>query len=200
MPFSNVIISSDEVRTWYDAVYVKIERPYRGGHTWAWGGGLSYTFGKAQSIGGDLFSFDYVFPSEYPKHPTTSDERHHIVGNWILDVPLDIQFSGLLTLGSGTPFVTSGPGIQPNASYAFPAKQSFIIPHAFAFRDLDARLSKSLTLSGTHRVELRAEGYNLLNFKNYGCFEGYRPSTKFGDPNCVVTDARYAQLGAQYTF
>ncbi|HEX9248065.1 MAG TPA: carboxypeptidase regulatory-like domain-containing protein [Gemmatimonadaceae bacterium] len=200
LPFSNVIISSDQVRTWYDALYVKIERPYRGGHTWAWGGGLSYSYGKAQAIGGDLFSFDYVFPNEYPKHPTTSDERHHIVGNWILDMPLDIQFSGLLTLGSGTPFVTSGPGIQPNASYAFPAKQSFIIPHAFAFRDLDARLSKSLTLSGTHRVELRAEGYNLLNFKNYGCFEGFRPSASFGKPNCAVTDARYAQLGAQYTF
>jgi len=61
LPFSNVLLSSDEVKTWYDAVYLKIERPYRGGHDWAWGGGLSYSFGKAQAIGGDLFSLDYVF-------------------------------------------------------------------------------------------------------------------------------------------
>ena len=200
LPFSNVIISSDEVRTWYDAVYVKIERPYRGGHNWAWGGGLSYTFGKAQAIGGDLFSFDYVFPSQYPQHPTTSDERHHIVGNWILDVPLGIQFSGLLTLGSGTPFQTFGPGIQPNASYAFPAKQSFLIPHAFAFRNMDVRLSKSLPAFADHRIDLRAEVYNVLNFRNYGCFEGGRTNPNFGKPFCAVTDARYAQLGAQYTF
>jgi len=39
LPFSNVLLSSDEVKTWYDAVYLKIERPYRGGHDWAWGGG-----------------------------------------------------------------------------------------------------------------------------------------------------------------
>ena len=200
LPFSNVLLSSDEVKTWYDALYLKIERPYRGGHDWAWGGGLSYSFGKAQAIGGDLFSLDYVFPSDYPKHPTTADERHHIVANWILDVPLDIQFSGLLTLGSGTPFQTFGPGIQPNASYAFPAKQSFIIPHAFASRDLDVRLSKSLPAFANHHIDLRAEAYNVLNFKNYGCFEGFRPSANFGKPFCAVTDARYVQLGAQYSF
>ena len=200
LPFSNVLLSSDAVKTWYDAVYVKIERPYQGGHTWAWGGGLSVTFAKAQAIGGDLFSFDYPQVTDYPKHPTTSDEKYHIVGNWTLAIPFDIQFSGLLTLGSGNPFQTFGPGIQPNTSYAYPPKYDFIIPNAFAFRNVDIKLAKSVRMFSAQSVGLLAEVFNVFNFHNYGCFEGGRTNAKFGDPSCIVTDSRYAQLGAQYNF
>ena len=200
LPFTNVLLSTDDVRTWYDALFVKVERPYGGGHQWAWGAGLSYTYANAKAIGGDLFSFDYVRVTDYPRHPTTSDERSHLVGNWILDVPFGIQFSGLLTLGSGAPFQTSGSGIQPNTQYARPEKFNFLIPNAWAFRDLDLKFSKTLPPFGGTQLSLQAEVYNVFNFKNYGCFEGNTGSANFGRPSCAVTDARYTQIGAKYDF
>jgi hypothetical protein len=195
-----VLLSSDDVRTWYDALYLKVERTYRGGHPWAWGAGLSYTLSRAEAIGGDLFSLDYPTVEAYPRHPTTTDERHRVVGNWIVDVPFGIQFSGLLTLGSGAPYATSGPGIQPNTEYARPPKHDFIIPNAWAFREVNLRFSKTLPPFGQTQLSLLAEMYNVFNFKNYGDFEGNRDNTNFGQPKRIITDVRYTQIGAQYHF
>src|SRR2546430_9494069 len=77
--FSNVLLSSDEVRTWYDALMVRVDRPYRGGKPWAWGGGVSYTLGKATQIGGDLFSLDFPHVTNYPRYPSPTDHGQPVV-------------------------------------------------------------------------------------------------------------------------
>src|SRR3989475_2235054 len=103
----NVFLSSDAVQTWYDAVYLQAQRPYsQASH---WGAGLTYTWAKGTQTGGGPFRFDYRFPTDYPHYPAPGVQRNSIVGNWIVDVPLGIQFSGLLTLGSGVPFQIGGP-------------------------------------------------------------------------------------------
>ena len=37
-----------------------------------WSGQLTYTLGRAEEIGGDLFSLDYVNVTDYPRHPTAA--------------------------------------------------------------------------------------------------------------------------------
>ena len=65
------------MRTWYDAVYLQAQRPYSASSHW--GAGLSYTWAKGTQIGGDLFSFDYRFPTDYPHYPAPNDaELHHL--------------------------------------------------------------------------------------------------------------------------
>jgi len=182
----NVFLSSDDVRTWYDAVYLQAQRPYSASSHW--GAGLSYTWAKGTQIGGDLFSFDYRFPTDYPHYPAPNVQRNTIVGNWIVDMPLGIQFSGLLNLGSGVPYQVGGP-----ESRAFPPKQSLLLGHAFAFRDIDVRLRKDVPTWGTQGVAVTAEVFNVFNYQNLGCFGG-------NTPTCIAYGSRRLQLGAGYDF
>src|SRR3989449_11074680 len=69
----NVFLSSDAVQTWYDAVYLQAQRPYsQASH---WGAGLTYTWAKGTQTGGDLFSFDYRFPTDYPRYSSPNVQR-----------------------------------------------------------------------------------------------------------------------------
>jgi hypothetical protein len=182
----NVFLSSDAVRTWYDAIFLQAQRPYTPGSRW--GAGLAYTWAKGTQIGGDLFSFDYRFPTDYPHYPAPNVQRNTVVGNWIVDVPFGFQFSGLLNLGSGVPYQTGGP-----ENRAYPPKQNLILGHAFAFRDIDVRLRKQLSTAGTQAAELTVEVFNVFNYQNLGCWGGNTPS-------CIAYGSRRLQLGAGYSF
>ena len=182
----NVFISSDQVRTWYDAVFLQAQRPYSAASHW--GAGLAYTWAKGTQIGGDLFSFDFRFPTDYPRYSSPNVQRNTVVGNWIVDVPFGVQFSGLLTLGSGVPYQTGGP-----ENRAFPPKQNLILGHAFAFRDLDVRLRKQLPTWGTQGADLTLEVFNVFNYQNLGCWGG-------NTPFCIAYGSRRLQLGAGYSF
>jgi hypothetical protein len=195
--FGNLFISSDAVRTWYDALYVKIDKPYTPASRW--GGGFAYTLADAKQIGGDLFSFDFLTPTDYPRYPTPTDQRHTVIGNWIADTPLGFQFSGLLTLGSGTPFTTRGAsGVRINGGR--PATHPVLIFGKWAFRNVDLRLRRDVPAFGRGSVELVAEVFNAFNNQNYGCFEGDRDTATFGTPGCVIADPRRLQIGGAYTF
>ncbi len=182
----NVFLSSDAVRTWYDAVYLQAQRAYT--PTSRWGAGLTYTWAKGTQIGGDLFSFDYRFPTDYPHWPSPGVQRNTIIGNWIVDVPFGVQFSGLLNLGSGTPFSTGAP-----QNRLFPPKQNFILGHAFAFRDIDVRLRKQVPTAGNQLADLTLEVFNVFDYQNLGCWSGTSPT-------CIAYGSRRLQLGAGYSF
>ena len=182
----NVFLSSDDVRTWYDAVYLQAQKPYTAASHW--GAGIAYTWAKGTQIGGDLFSFDFRFPTDYPHYPSPNVQRNTIVGNWIVDVPLGIQFSGLLNLGSGVPYQVGGP-----ENRAFPPKQNFLLGQAFAFRDMDMRLRKEVPTWGTQGAAITVEVFNVFNYQNLGCFGG-------STPTCIAYGSRRLQLGAGYDF
>ncbi len=182
----NVFLSSDAVQTWYDAIYLQAQRPYsQASH---WGAGLTYTWAKGTQTGGDLFSFDYRFPTDYPHWPSPGVQRNTIIGNWIVDVPVGVQFSGLLNLGSGTPFSKGAPQDR-----VFPPKQNFILGHAFAFRDIDVRVRKEVPTAGPQLADITLEVFNLFNYQNLGCWGGTTPS-------CIAYGSRRLQLGAGYSF
>lgn len=205
--FSNILVATTNGKVWYDALAVKVDRPYRrSSERFGWGAGLAYTYAKRQTQG---FNDDFSFPngSFYPKQPR-NDERSHVVANWVLDMPyaFGIQFSGLITLGSGVKYdvgdVLRNPSNPPPELGGFtPPKNSFIIPNAWAYRDVDLRLRKDFPpISGT-TLGVTVDLFNAFNYQNLGCFNTFNPSdANFGKASCLIADPRRLQIGAEYGF
>ena len=198
--FSNIIVASNSAKTWYDAVQVQLTRPYRKTGKWGWGAGLAYTNANRSVQGVDFPGDQFAFPGANVilKHPV-NDEKSHVVGNWIVDVPFlyGVQFSGLITLGSGPRQDISGrfdprnyrPGAISLPQYNFP-----LLPGAWAYRNVDLRLRKDFPSFSRGSMGVTADLFNALNYQNFGCMNGGTT------PNCVVSDPRRLQVGAEYTF
>ncbi len=209
--FSNILISSDEKRAWYDALYFQAEKPL-GGDTFRWGYSLTYTLGRAEQNGGDLFSLDFPTVAQYPRYPTSTDERHRVVTTGIVGLPWDFFLSTLITLGSGTPYNVDdqsrggGPNerrFQRNAGR--PEQFGFILPDAWAYRSVDLSLEKQFRVGGTQRVSLRFEGVNIFSFDNFSNYDGFiatlpNVNPSFGMPRSVIDPGRRLQFGLRYGF
>lgn len=199
--FGNILMGDDAGRTWYQALQLKVDRPYRLiRENFGWGAGLAYSFSKRETEGfNDLFSFPN--PADYPRQ-VRNDEPHRVVANWIVDLPFawGIQFSGLLNLGSGQRFdVGDRFGTNFEAGGFEPEKRSFLFPKAFAFRNVDLRLRKDFLQLRGNRVGVTAEVFNVFNYNNLGCYNVGNPAdANFGNANCVISDPRRLQLSLQY--
>ena len=207
--YNNIIYSTSNGRTWYDAVSVQLNRPYR--RTTpdgiAWGAGITYTYATRSVSGVDNPDDEFAFPQAIyiPKHPS-NDEKSHVVANWITDVPylFGFQFSGLITLGSGPRQDIAGrfdPSQWVPGGFT-PARSGFIIPaNWWAYREVDVRLAKAFpNISGT-TLNVTLDVFNLFNYQNFGCFNtNPAPNPNLGQASCVISDPRRVQLGAEYTF
>jgi hypothetical protein len=196
--FSNILYATHSGNTWYEALQVQLTRPYRNTGNWGWGGGLTYTNGKRSLEGIDFPNDQFAFPGTnvIPKHPV-NDEQSRMVANWVMDVPVvDMMFSGLLTLGSGVRQDLSGrfdprnwkPGAVSVPTGTFP-----LVPGSWGYRNLDLRLRKDFAISNGN-VGVTADLFNTFNHQNYGCTNGGV------SPNCVISDPRRLQVGAEYSF
>ena len=76
------------------------------------------------------------------------------------------------------------------------------MPGTFPYQNLNLRDRKDfLNLGRAKRFGVTLDVFNVLNHDNLGCYDtGDKKSKTFGNANCVVTDARRLQLGAQYDF
>ena len=121
-------------------------------------------------------------------------------------LPADFRLSGILTLGSGRPYTVfncptpAAPG--PNICWfdQFPEKENFIIPNAFAFRQLDLRLTKTFETFEGHNLDLIFDAINIFDFKNYSGFDQSFTSANFGRPNAVFSPQRTFQVGLRYSW
>ena len=216
--FSNFIFSTNDVKTWYDALQLQLERPYqrRAAREIGWGGGLSWTYANRSLQGVDNLGDLFAFPNTegIPKHPS-NDEKHRIVANWIVDFPYlaGFQFSGLATFGGkyrldvGCAARFCGSGTTGNQF----ERGGFTVPGTFPYRNIDVRLRKDFPIrqAGPEgRFSVLFDVFNVLNRDNFGCYRvgnrdetiGTPPRNVFGEPTCVVTDPRRYQLGAEYSF
>jgi hypothetical protein len=215
--FQNIIYSTNTPKTWYDALQIQVDRPYRPGvgRRVGWGAGLAYTYAVRSLLGTDNLGDEFAFPNtaNIPKHPS-NDEKHRIVANWITDLPYlyGVQFSGLLTLGGkykldvGCPGRFCGVGTTGNTYEA----GGFTVPGTFPYRNVDLRLRKDFPRLGRSSLGITLDMFNAFNRNNFGCYNvGDRnandgavpvPHSTFGNPGCVVSDARRVQFGAEYTF
>ena len=191
--YGTILMLDDKGKTWYDALAVKIDRTYRKAGNFGWGAGLAYTLAKRQTEG---FNDDFSFPNpvDYPKQ-VRNDERHRIVSNFIVDVPYlyGIQFSGLMTYGSGLKYDLGGR-----------FDQNFVAGggEAGSYRMVDLRLRKDFLRLRGKRIGITADLFNAFNHQNLGCYNN-TPNTadpNFGKAGCVISDPRRFQLGTEASF
>ncbi len=201
--FGTILLATQNGKTWYNALQVRVDRPYRpsGAGRVGWGAGLAYTFAKRETQG---YNDDFSFANsvDYPRQ-ARNDERHHLVANWTVDLPVasGIQFGGLVTLGSG---------VKQDVGDRFgneldPTQRPFV-PGGFdspMFKNLDLRLRKDFPRFGQSSVALTADLFNVFNWQNLGCFNNLNSrigDIHFSDAFCTISDPRRFQIGAEYGF
>jgi hypothetical protein len=195
------VFVNDNKSTWYNALLLKGERPYTAGSRW--GVSVAYTLAKAEQNGRDLFSLDKVSAEAYGRYASPGDQRHTIVASGIVGLPYDFRASTLINLGSGGAYTvvdaSAGFGANQITFYGqYPDRGNFIVPNAFAYRNVDLRLEKAVTFNRSQRVSLVGEVFNAFNFDNFGCFQDFVPpegNPTLGNPGCTVGTARRFQLG-----
>jgi hypothetical protein len=192
--FGTVLFADNTGKTWYDAATLKVDRGYRQGEKFGWGGGIAYTLAKRQTQG---FNDDFSFPNpaDYPKQ-VRNDERHRVVANWIIGMPavLDLQFSGVATIASGTNLDTGD---------RFGGTGNPLTPGGFdtpTYKMLDLRLRKDFVF-GRSRFGLTVDGFNVFNTQNLGCYNlGNVNDANFGKAGCTISDPRRVQFGLEVGF
>ena len=199
--FTNILYTTSSGRTWYDALQVQINRAYRRTASgFGWGAGLTFTNATRAVSGVDVPGDQFAFPNVQfiPKHPA-NDEKSHVTANWIMDLPVlaGLQFSGLINLGSGPLQDISGrfdPRNWRPGGFTLPQKSFPLLPGAWAYRNVDLRLRKDFPAFSGGSMAVTADLFNAFNYQNFGCTYGGTT------PNCVVSDPRRLQVGAEYNF
>jgi hypothetical protein len=203
--FGTILYSTDDRRTWYDAIFVTAEKPYTAASNW--GFTIAYTYAQSRQLGnenkieGTDFGFDFFHPANLRKVRGDNDERHHVTASAIYGLPWDVKISTLLTLGSGVPFTIfdfsrEAASIKWNGGNPHRTRNIFGL---WAYESLDLRLTKEFPITGGVRAGVQAEVFNVTNFKNFCGFEGFYLATNLGQPNCQY-NTRRAQLGANVSF
>jgi hypothetical protein len=213
--YAQAFIADDRVKTWYDAMQLQVERPFR--PSTKWGGSLAYTLSRAEEQGQstDIFwPFDERFPTvgDLPRRRAPGDQTHTIIANAIVRLPYGIRFGSIVNLGTGITVnatdASQGWDLPKQHTYVFrtPTKPFLGIGHVFATQNLDMRLEKGFELGSGQSVSLMADLFNALNSANFGCFEativplpdqdaGWRG--RYGSPSCAAPGRRL-QVGLRY--
>ncbi len=210
--FSNFIYSTNDVKTWYDALQLQLDRPYRRSSSkFGWGAGIAATIAWRSLQGVDALGDQFAFPNTagIKKHPS-NDEKARIVANWITDVPYlwGIQFSGLITLGSGNKLDLgcNDRFCDPNGTNHYvrggfsPPGQNFLIFGKWAYRSVDLRLRKDFPAFYGAQMGVTLDAFNVFNYENMGCFDVGNTDSADHPANCTAGDGRRVALGVEYNF
>ncbi len=200
--YSTILVATNNGKTWYNALQVKVDRPYRrsGTSRWNWGAGLAYTFAKRETQG---FNDDFSFPNpaDYPRQ-VRNDERHRVVINGLVDVPylFGIQAGALVTIASGQRLDVGdrfSNELDPNSPKFVPG--GFKSP---TFKNVDLRFRKDLPGFRGTTLSITADIFNVFNTQNLGGYETFNPAdtANFGKARGVISDPRRLQLGMEYNF
>jgi outer membrane receptor protein involved in Fe transport len=192
--YSNVLISSDDIQTWYNAVYVTLDRPYAGNY----GFNVVYTWSDAEQVGGDLFSLDLPTIADWPRYGTPGTQDHRLVASGIVGIPWDIRLSTLIQYSSGDKF-----RIHDRTQGFCPTCYVPRTGEGPSWTTVDLRAEKGFTLGPT-RLAVTAEAFNILNeerYQNFQDFIGPEGNPNLGQPTAIVTGSqRRFQLGFRIDF
>ena len=200
--FSNILVSDDAKKNWFDAMYLTAEKPFDG----KWGFRVNYTLGQAEAIGGDLFSLDYRRVEDYPRHPSATDERHRIVLSGIVGLPYDFIASTFMTFASGLGYTITDNSRGSNIDQRQVLLYAGRPPDVFNYNSVDFRVEKIFRLPQQQQASIAFEGFNIFNSTNFGCYNGEIPvapavNPNFGVPSCTVDNSsRRLQFGVRYAF
>jgi len=214
----------------YKALLVRVEKRlehnymYLVSYTLANADGNVNTSGGTQSVVVDSAHIDY------DQGPNNSDRRHALVASGSFLLPADVTLGGVFTYRSTMPFsAVAGvdingdgnvtdyvPGTSRNVFNRGDDAQALSFVNAWRaanglaaisptfstneFYSLDVRASKAISLSGSRRVELIAQVFNLFNRKNIlAAWTTNALSSSFGT-SVSAAPMRQAEIAARFTF
>lgn len=194
--YSNVLISSDDVKTWYDAIYLTLDRPFTSESNW--GFNVAYTWADAEQVGGDLFSLDLPTITDWPHYGTPGTQDHRVVANGILGLPWDIRLSSLLQYSSGDRF-----RIHNFARGFCVGCYEPVTGESPSWMTIDVRGEKDFRV-GPALFGVILEAFNITNEERYQNFVDFNPpegNPNLGKPTTLVggSQRRY-QIGLRVGF
>lgn len=208
--YGRVFIASTTGRTWYDGVFLTLDRPWDG----KWAFNLAYTYADASKNGTDNNSegltfgaFDYGSAADLYKFPASNVDENRLVMSGTVGLPFNLRVSSLITLASGAPFTIfddSGPTFKVRWNEGHREKKDFIIPDAWAYRSVDLRLDwDAPAIADRVRLGLTAEAFNVFDFDNVDAVEQFNPKppavSHLGEPRSEINTRRF-QVGARVSF
>jgi outer membrane receptor protein involved in Fe transport len=200
--FGNVLISADDIETRFTAVYVTAEKSYTDESRW--GVSATYTLGWSK-VRGDTFNFDFPSIEATPWTPGDNDERHRLVVGGIVGLPEDFRASTFVTLGTGLPYNISDASAGFGENFRF-RRNGGRADGFLQYKQIDLRLTKALALPDGSRMSVFVECFNVLDWHNYGGYDGFippateEPNPKLGQPTRLVGPTRSFQVGLTYGF
>jgi hypothetical protein len=194
--YSNVLISSDDVKTWYDAVYIQLDRAYSDQSKFGYN--VAYTWSNAEQIGGDLFSLDLPKISDWPRYGTPGTQDHRIVASGTIGIPWDMRASTLIQYSSGDKF-----RIHDFAKGFCVGCYNPRTGEGPSWTTIDLRLDKDFAVSA-YRVGVTLEAFNITNEERYSGFQDFNPpegNPNLGKPTAIVGGSqRRFQVGLRFGF
>ena len=197
--YANVLRSNDDVKTWYDAVYITVDRPYTDASNF--GFNVAYTWSDAEQIGGDLFSLDRRQPADYGRYGTPGTQDHRVVANAIVGIPWDMRASTLIQYSSWDKFRFHD---FPNGFCGDNNCYQAGTGEGPSWTTIDLRLDKDFTFGGSYRFGVTLEAFNIFNEERYASFVDFNPpegNPNLGNPTSIVGNSqRRYQLGIRVGF
>jgi len=202
--FGNVGRFESAGDSWFDGLTASVQT-----RTAAWGSArASYTWSKAIDDAGNAF---FSTPQDNDdlladKGPSDNDQRHRVVLAGSIAALRVIDVGWLFSFATGVPFnVLTGTDrnhdTNANDRPIGVARNSERQPSTSSF---DLRISRTLKIGATQRIDLLAEAFNLFNHVNvlnvnatFG--SGSTPAPSFGAP-IAAGDPRQVQLGVRWNF
>lgn len=195
--YSNILISSDDVKTWYDAVYLQLDRPYTADSHY--GFNVAYTWSDAEQIGGDLFSLDLPTISDWPRYGTPGTQDQRIVASGIVGIPWDMRLSTLIQYSSGDKFRINDWSAGWCSGCYNPRTGE-----GPSWQTMDLRIEKEFVFAATNRLGVILEAFNVFNEERYAGYQDFVPpegNPNLGVPWGIITGSqRRYQIGLRYGF
>jgi hypothetical protein len=169
---------------------------------------VSYTWSRAYDDAGNAF-FNQPQDAANPHADwgrSDNDQPHRLVLSGSTPAVAGIQFAYLYSYGSAPPFNIQTGSDNNNDTNANdrPAGVARNTGDGFDSSTLDLRVSRGLTIRGSHKVEMIVELFNAFNRSNFLIpnnivGNGVTPPAAFGQPTAAA-DPRQLQLGVRYSF
>ena len=223
--FARVTERTSTSNNTYKALLVKVEKRLSNRFQLL----ASYTLSKAddsaiRNVLADVYGYARIDSA------SVADRRHRLVTSGIVQLPYDIQFSAIGDFRSSQPFfpttsldlnhdgytgdlpsgVTYGSGCRDldlaavntfRASRGLSAVSSVTCS---SFSNVDLRLSKAVTLAGSHRVEVIGQLFNVLNRANFATPINNLTSQVFGQASAIQSyinaPSRQVEIAVRYLF
>jgi len=201
--YSNVFVSNDDGRNWYDAMFLSVQKRYTERSTWGWQ--LSYTLAKAEEDvnAGDVFSaLDILTPDRLVRFDKATDGFGTGTNN--------------CTHGNQDCFSGNDWPEGKGRNWYRPDGDAFLGLDMWRTRNIDLRLEKTIRTLRGQNVAITGEVFNVFNYRNFTGFNtnvgnfnntgGITPNPNFGMPTAALNDLtrmgaqRRAQLGVNYRF